>query len=62
MTDYTVDDYTYGPATLASIAASFEAVIELYANTKTIHICQIVSAGGGGTMFRGILIIDSSPT
>ena len=57
MTNWAVDDHTFGPDTLANILAAIETALELVTDTKTIELLDVWPTGGG--LYEGALIIEA---
>jgi len=57
MANYAVDDYEFGPDSLANVLAAIEAKLETIDNTKTIRLLEVYHVYGD--KFRGALIVDS---
>jgi len=57
MTDWAVNDHSFGPDTLDAVLALMETAIEAVDEGKTIELCDIWPTGGG--LYEGALIIEA---
>jgi hypothetical protein len=59
MAAYAVENWTYGPATAAAVAAALEAKLETIDDAKTIRLVKIHPVFRDRDLCIGILIYDT---
>ena len=57
MANYTVDDFSFGPNTLAGVLAAMETKLETITNTNPIYLLETKHLYGD--VFMGTLIVET---